>query len=206
MAKTKGPLMSLDASGTVADTIVFSKWKGRNYVRSHVIPSNPQSPRQTAYRAQMAGLVALFKANVAMLNAAFGERAAQRSISPFNAFTGFNQNRLSLGRFAAISPTPTEAAPANNATNVAAVVTGRYVTVSWTDPLDADAWQILTYRKDGDDGSTGIIDELVAAVPRGTQRLEDGPLAAGQYTYRLFSVSIQGGRNQALAFVTVIVG
>ncbi len=55
--------MSLDASGTVAGTITFSKWKGRNYVRQRVTPANPQSEMQRTYRASMAGLVMLFKSN-----------------------------------------------------------------------------------------------------------------------------------------------
>lgn len=50
MAKVTGPLMSLDASGTVANTVVFSKWKGRNYVRQRVVPSNPHSADQEAAR------------------------------------------------------------------------------------------------------------------------------------------------------------
>lgn len=51
MAKVTGPLMSLDASGTVAETITFSKWKGRNYVRQRVIPSNPQTADQLEGRS-----------------------------------------------------------------------------------------------------------------------------------------------------------
>jgi len=31
MVKLNAPLMSLDASGTVANSITFAKWKGRNY-------------------------------------------------------------------------------------------------------------------------------------------------------------------------------
>lgn len=50
MAKVTGPLMSLDASGTVAKTTVFSKWKGRNYVRIRVTPRNPQTADQVATR------------------------------------------------------------------------------------------------------------------------------------------------------------
>lgn len=45
-AKVTGPLMSLDASGTVGKTCTFSKWKGRNYVRLRVTPMNPQSEGQ----------------------------------------------------------------------------------------------------------------------------------------------------------------
>ena len=53
MAKVTGPLMSLDASGTVANTTTFSKWKGRNYVRLRVIPQNPQSVAQQAVRSAL---------------------------------------------------------------------------------------------------------------------------------------------------------
>jgi hypothetical protein len=50
MAKVSAPLMSLDASGQVGKAIVFSKWRGVNYVRRLVTPANPQSDDQTAIR------------------------------------------------------------------------------------------------------------------------------------------------------------
>jgi hypothetical protein len=43
MAKVTGPLMSMTASGTVGGTITFDK---RGFVRSRVIPANPQSETQ----------------------------------------------------------------------------------------------------------------------------------------------------------------
>lgn len=51
MVKVNGPMMSLDASGSLANAITFSKWKGRNYVRERVTPSNPKSGGQTGRRA-----------------------------------------------------------------------------------------------------------------------------------------------------------
>lgn len=53
MAKVTSPLMSLDASGSIAGAITFSKWKGRNYVRQLVIPANPRSAGQQATRAAL---------------------------------------------------------------------------------------------------------------------------------------------------------
>lgn len=53
MAKVTGPLMSLDASGTVGKTATFSKWKGRNYVRLRVIPRNPMSNDQAEARTKL---------------------------------------------------------------------------------------------------------------------------------------------------------
>ena len=51
MARVKAPLMSLDASGSVGKSIVFSSWKGRNYVRRHAIPANPNSGLQVGIRS-----------------------------------------------------------------------------------------------------------------------------------------------------------
>ena len=50
MAKVSGPLFSVDASGSYAGSLVFSKWKGRNYVRQLVTPSNPHTLNQEVAR------------------------------------------------------------------------------------------------------------------------------------------------------------
>lgn len=50
MAKVTGPLASLDASGQFAKTVVYSKWKGRNYGRLLVTPTNPKSDGQAEVR------------------------------------------------------------------------------------------------------------------------------------------------------------
>lgn len=50
MAKVTAPLLSFGASGSVAKSVVFSKWKGRPYARRHVIPANPQTVGQTLTR------------------------------------------------------------------------------------------------------------------------------------------------------------
>lgn len=60
MAKVKSPLLSLDASGKIADSLVFMKWKGINDVRQYVIPSNPRTADQQAQRGRLASAVALW--------------------------------------------------------------------------------------------------------------------------------------------------
>jgi len=55
MAKVTGPLMSLSASGKIANTIVFAGWKGVQYARQYVIPANPQSEGQGDQRIMMGG-------------------------------------------------------------------------------------------------------------------------------------------------------
>jgi hypothetical protein len=50
MAKVNGPLMSMQASGAFASTMVFANRKGQNVVRQLVIPANPQSAGQETAR------------------------------------------------------------------------------------------------------------------------------------------------------------
>lgn len=50
MAKVTGPLMSLEASGTIGNALTFSRWVGRPYVRRYTVPSNPQTLDQEVHR------------------------------------------------------------------------------------------------------------------------------------------------------------
>ncbi|MBA7482587.1 hypothetical protein ES707_18079 [subsurface metagenome] len=50
MAKVKGPLFSLGATGQIAKTLVYMTWKGIADVRSYVIPANPKTADQQQQR------------------------------------------------------------------------------------------------------------------------------------------------------------
>lgn len=50
MAIVKTPLLSIDARGKLGKSLVYMIWKGINDVRQYVIPTNPQTPDQTAQR------------------------------------------------------------------------------------------------------------------------------------------------------------
>lgn len=50
MAKVTGPLMSLEASGTIGNALTFSRWVGRPYVRRYTVPGNPQTLGQETHR------------------------------------------------------------------------------------------------------------------------------------------------------------
>ncbi len=138
------------------------------------------------------GLVKAYQSNTVAIQTAFADRAAQDGISAFNAFVGFNQKRAAQGYFPADSPAPSEAAPLNNAANLAATVNARYVSLSWDDALDADAWLFAIYRKLGSD-PVGVKSELVGVVARGVEQFEDGPLDAGAWHYVIRAISENGG-------------
>jgi len=57
MAKVNAPLFSFNASGKLANSLVYFGWKGLDVVRSYVIPSNPKSTAQTTQRGYLAAAV-----------------------------------------------------------------------------------------------------------------------------------------------------
>jgi hypothetical protein len=106
MARTTGPLLSLDASGSTAGAITFSKSKGRNYVRQLVIPNNPKSAKQVGVRAMMKYLAQLWPTIAADAKASWADLAAAKNLNPFNAFTAQNLARWQKNK------APTHAYPA----------------------------------------------------------------------------------------------
>lgn len=91
MARVTGPLFSLDASGKVGGALVFSRWKGRSYVRRLVIPSNPKSGSQLGMRAMIAFLSQQWQNLTSANQASWQTLADATNISPFNAYVQFNQ-------------------------------------------------------------------------------------------------------------------
>lgn len=57
MTRVQGPMFSVTASGTIGDAITYSNWKGLPYVRSRVIPANPQTASQVSIRAVLTSAV-----------------------------------------------------------------------------------------------------------------------------------------------------
>lgn len=91
MAKTKGPLFGLGASGQLGKTIVFSSWKGIGVAREYVKPSNPKTGLQDAQRANMTAAVTAFHdAHFTVVDMTAWARLAgiqSKVMSGFNVFT-----------------------------------------------------------------------------------------------------------------------
>lgn len=75
---------------------VFSKWKGKNTLRSKALEvANPQTDLQMKQRAKFAILVALYRQMAAILKIGFREMAV--GMSEFNAFQSTNLKNDFLG-------------------------------------------------------------------------------------------------------------
>lgn len=109
MCKVTGPLLSLDASGSVASTITFSRWKGINYVRQRVIPTYSNTFKQQKIRALITDASQAWKSNGtdgtttidATYKSAFDLAAAGKGMSGFDLFI---RNCVSKNYNSTVSP------------------------------------------------------------------------------------------------------
>ena len=90
MAKLSGPLMSLGARGSIAKTIVTSKWRGIAYARQHVIPANPKTTAQMFVRNMFAALREMWKVAPTVLQAPWDAFASGRQFLGMNKWVGEN--------------------------------------------------------------------------------------------------------------------
>ena len=86
MAKLKGPLFSLGASGQLGKALVLFPWKGLDCVREYVVPSNPKTAPQNTQRGYLTAAVAL----IHVTQAAAADPLDAEDISAY-ALLGSNQ-------------------------------------------------------------------------------------------------------------------
>lgn len=209
MARTVGPLMSLDASGSIAGTIVYSKWKGRNYVRQLVTPSNPRSPLQVSTRAMMRFLSQQWTPELtAPQKATWEDDAAALAASPFNAYIQTNLQRWT--QFTSPSKeTPVAATGVVPTFTTLPDVTGgvRQATVAWDINALQDAWGLLIFRA----GTTLFVparDNLVGVALLKILTADtfiDTPLEPGAYFWNFQSFTDDGVKSASLGEQTAVV-
>jgi len=186
MALVTAPLLSLDASGAVGDAIVFSKWKGRNYVRALVRPSNPKSGGQVGMRAMFKFLTQGWSSVPAGDQATWEALAEAAAVSPFNSF--MQKNLLRNRNFLA----PTRDYPATEAQTVdeidtfTAVAGVRQITITLSVMYtNTQNWGYLLYRSLST-GFTPAFDNLIAVIPSNAgddSIFVDTPLDPDEYFY-----------------------
>lgn len=84
MARVYMPLGSFDAKGQIAKGLIFSKWRGVNYVKRYFIPANPQTTAQVNLRTAWELAVANYQGLAAPNKAAYDDAAKGKAYSGFN--------------------------------------------------------------------------------------------------------------------------
>lgn len=140
---TLAPIVS-DVAGKIAGT-VFSRWKGRNYIRKLVTPANPQSAAQTAQRNAMARCVELWRSLNSRVKTQLDTFATGIRMSGYNWFVGQNRvDEVTYDSNALLPHNPDRTMVQDYAS--AAGGAGE-ATLTWTDPADATCDQMASFYR-----------------------------------------------------------
>jgi len=146
MVKVAAPAMSLEASGSLGQAITFSRWKGRPYIRTRVVPKNPKSAAQTGMRAMLRWLSQAWAALTTANKATWANLAAATNISPFNSYTAYNQARWRDWRAPTKAYPAAEALTAGTISNLQVTSGERSNTLTWEEATMTNTWGIAICR------------------------------------------------------------
>ena len=185
MVKVTAPLFSLGASGSVGKSIVYASWKGRNYVRQLVIPSNPQTGGQVGNRAmftfQTQAWFALSTAN----KATWETLADQYTISTHNAYIKRNMKNWSTFGSPSYEDPATETGTPATLTTFTATGGVREVVLDLDLTALDDNWGVCVFRSTTSSFTPSITNMVFAKLLVTTDPIQivDTPLDPDTYYY-----------------------
>lgn len=193
MATTKAPLFGLDASGTLADSLVFSKWRGRTYVRRHAIPANPRSPLQVGMRSVFKFISQAFGDLTQVQKDAWDALAAPDNITQLNAQIRDSQSRARLNNGWRLGPSESSGTTPDAPTSPVAVSRNKSVDLSWTRPVGAQGDYTAAVYMFTADTISGVISELVSVLAVATTSITILKLKNGtEYWFEILETNTDG--------------
>lgn len=197
--KLKGPSLSPEASGTLADVLTYSSSNKRAYAKKHATPRNPKSPPQTAVRAMIRFLTQNWTTLSPADIATYQDLAHAQDIARYHAYLQVNMKRWKNFLFPSkIYPSPGTADPTTPIYQSAfdGVASIRIRLSSGGGPKP---WGFVTFRSPVS-WTTPTWDQCVNVIfrqPTGFTWWTDTPLEPGTYYYRTHSFSDTGWKRTA---------
>lgn len=207
MVRVVAPALSIEASGTLAGALVFSRWKGRPYARARVIPANPKSGGQTGMRSMLRFLATQWAGLAAGAKSSWETLAKALVISPFNAYIHVDLARWRDYKCPGQDATIAETGTQPTLGTLAATAGVRSITVTQPITAAADGWGICFFRSTTT-GMTPTYDKLRWVGPicaTADVVFVDSPLAPGTYYYKIIPFTKEGLKGSASAEVSATV-
>lgn len=192
MATTKAPLFGLDASGALAGSIVFSKWRGRTYVRKLSIPANPKSGLQVGMRSSMRFITQDFKNLTTAQKAAWDPLAAVTNITQLNAQVADAQRRTRVNNGVRRGPAESAGTTPDAAITLAAAAQPKSLVLTWVAGAAAPEYAWMVFRSPTT-SFTPDVSTLRRIVLAATLTFTDIGLVTGtELFYMLIGVNFDG--------------
>ena len=157
-------MFSLAASGTLADAVTFSTWKGRPYARERVIPSNPKSGAQVGRRSMFTFLTQIWN-GISTVNKATWETAGEDLVaSPFNGFLSINMSDWHNFLAPRRNETALRVNDASDNALAGAVWEENRIKLSFTGTTNNNQWGMIIFAKEGS-AVTPAVGNAIIATP-----------------------------------------
>jgi len=207
MVKVTAPALSLDASGTVADTLTFAKWKGRNYARQRVIPTNPKSASQTGVRAMFKFLAQQWTNLSSAEQDDYDDAAESKQISPFNQYMSVNMDRWQLSEGPSKNYPAEESATPLTVSDQTLTGAAGYAQVDVTPSGATAIWGIMICRDTAEITAPSWANCIAVVEADGANEVSyvDSPLDADTYHYRSAILTDDGQIGTFVADDTAVV-
>lgn len=165
MVKIKGPLMSLEATGGVDATMIFSTWKGRPYVRTQPKTRDPETGPQKAARAGIIFLSQAWKTIIAGIQISWQPLADEAYTAPFHQYMKYNLLRHRNFLAPTVIYPATLAFPPEPIDTFSATPGTRHITVLISPAAPGAAiWGFYLFRSTST-GFTPAFDNCIAMLP-----------------------------------------
>lgn len=192
MAGLKGPLFSLEAAGTIAKSITFSRWRGRPYARQTVTPANPKSALQVGVRSAFKFLTQDYANLSAAKKTEWDTEGVPDNITGLNACVRVNQARARQNKGLLENPDEAAGTTPGAPTSPSATAQPKSIALAWTNSVTGTIWCTFIHRS-----ATGTftpdISNLIAVVPDGDLTYVDTGLNTGDTWYYEIRHSNIGG-------------
>ena len=193
MATTTAPLFGLDASGSLAKSIVFSKWKGRTYVRRHAIPSNPKSGLQVGMRSMLKFVTQNYASLSATIKGHWATAAKSSNITALNEQVRKCQVNARINKGAIQDPTAVAGTTPNAPASLAITAQPKSLVVTWTHPASNPGNYTAMVWMSKTTGFTPDVSTLVAVVTQATLTIQIPDLVTGTpYYFRVAETNTDG--------------
>lgn len=149
MARITFSPIVVDIRGKTKD-VVFSIWKGINYIRSRVTPSNPRSALQTAQRDALKHTLTMWQSIKSWAKDVWDVYATGYALSGYNRYMDDNILLVKAATAGTITPFNAEYQPLSAQAAIAGA--SGVITYSWTDDDASADDKVKTYYRKTETG------------------------------------------------------
>lgn len=157
MARVSYSPLITEASGSVADT-VFSRWKGRDYIRARVTPANPNTTAQQNVRNSLARCVELWQSIESDEKSRWDDYASPYQMSGYNKFMSANRADEQDDELLKFMPHNEDADPVTGFSASTGAGEGE-IDLTWSDPGTYTTGEVLVVTRESGTNEFVVQDE-----------------------------------------------